>query len=113
MSDKDNGHVLLGAALILIGLAFMADRVDWLEFEFSPHAWPYVPLALGMLRLLWPHRRAAVWLLGIGLYGLVSEYGWFGLHYGSSWPLLIIVAGINMVWRALEQPQPPKAIREN
>jgi hypothetical protein len=39
--------------------------------------------------------------------GLVSEYRWFGLHYGNSW-LLVIGAGVMMVWRTEPaKPAPP------
>lgn len=33
---------------------------------------------------------------------MVSEFQLFGLDYSISWPLLVIGAGINMVWRSFE-----------
>ena len=47
-------------------------------------------------------RRSGLWLLAIGVWGTVSEFQLFGLGYSISWPLLVIAAGINTVWRAFE-----------
>ncbi len=52
----------------------------------------------------------AVWLLFLGAWGLVNEYRLFGLHYGHSWPVLLIGAGALIVWRAMD-PAPPAPVR--
>jgi hypothetical protein len=110
--DDGDAHILHGAVLILIGLAFLADTADWMHVTLSVRFWPFIPLFFGVARLLVPgyskgrrrSRRSAVWLLSIAAYGFISEYGLFGLDYSTSWPLLIIVAGLNMVLKSLEAP---------
>jgi hypothetical protein len=42
--------------------------------------------------------------VGVGLWGLISETRVFGFGYSTSWPLLVILAGVAIVWRAMEQP---------
>ena len=111
-----NGHVLVGAALILIGLAFLADQADWLEFSISARLWPLALILFGVARLLAPGkrpRRTAVWLFAIGIWGLISEFEWFGLGYATSWPLLIVAAGLNIVLKSLEPPCQSRPAREN
>jgi len=110
----DRKRVLLGLAFILLGLCFMTYRLDLWEINLSRHVWPFVLLAIGLIKLIDPplnkrqrrSHRGGMWLIYIGLWGLVSEYELFGLGYGNSWPLLIIGAGLNIVWGSFESPDP-------
>ena len=118
--ESGDGHVLLGVALILVGLAFLADQADLLHVTISERMWPFIPLFFGLVRLSAPGyqhgrrrpRRGAVWFLSIGIYGLVSEYRLFGLDYATSWPLLVVAAGLNMVLKSFEAPC-ARRVREN
>jgi hypothetical protein len=84
-----------------LGLMLLLKNIDsWWDFEFSVHIWPFVLIMLGFARLADPgvdekgvrkSPRTGWWMVFIGFWGLVSEYRWFGLHYGNSWPLLVIV----------------------
>ena len=119
--SADRGHVVVGAAIVLLGLAFLADQSGAWHLTLSSRMWPFILLFMGLARMAWPRqrdgrpssRRGGVWLLSIGIWGLISEYRLFGLHYGSSWPLLVVAAGINMVWRAFDEPKAPGRLREN
>jgi LiaI-LiaF-like transmembrane region len=42
-----------------------------------------------------------LWLLGVGCWMLVSQLHVFGLEYGTSWPLLIILSGAIMLVRGV------------
>jgi hypothetical protein len=42
---------------------------------------------------------AGVWLIGIGAWMIASQTHLFGLTYGNSWPLFIVLTGIVMVIR--------------
>jgi hypothetical protein len=112
----DRKRVLLGLAFILLGLSFMAYGLDVWELRLSRQFWPFIPLVLGVVKLIDPpldkrdrrSRRGGMWLINVGLWGLISEYELFGFGYSTSWPLLIIAAGLNIVWRACESPYPRK-----
>ena len=105
-------RVLLGLALMLLGAAFLADRLDLWHLELSSHFWPFIPLLIGLARVIDPpvsrrghrSRRGGMWLIYVGVWGLISEFHLFGLDYHDSWPLLIIAAGLNIVWRSFEPP---------
>jgi hypothetical protein len=114
---------MLGLMVMLLGGMLLFKQLDSLwGFEFSIHIWPFIVIFMGLARLGDPARapegrsrtyRPGVWLLLVGLWGLLNEYRLFGFHYSSSWPLLVIFAGFMIVWRAVDPiPAAPVASRE-
>jgi hypothetical protein len=107
-----NGRVFFGIGLALLGIAMLTDPRDHPGIYLPAGWWPVFVILFGMARLVDPgeregkprSRRAGAWILGIGIWGLVSETRLLGFGYGTSWPLLVILVGISIVWRALEQP---------
>jgi hypothetical protein len=115
--NPDGGRVFTGILIILVGATLLMDRMDIGKVAISHHHWPLLLLALGAARILWPGRRrsrlSAAWLLYVGCWGLVNELHLFGLDYDTSWPLMIVGAGLATVWRALDPAPPqPRAMRE-
>jgi hypothetical protein len=113
--------VFTGILIILVGATLLMDRMDIGKIAISHHDWPLLLLALGGARMLWPgtrrgrprSRRSAAWLLYVGCWGLVNELHLFGLDYDTSWPLMMVGAGLATVWRALDPAPPqPRAVRE-
>ena len=112
--ERDGGrsmvHLMTGLVLIVVGIAFMVDRITILDIE--GRWWPFILLVLGAVKFVAPSasrrgigsRRPGAWLLFIGLWGLVNEFYLFGLDYATSWPLMIVGVGIMIVWRAFEGP---------
>lgn len=106
-----NRHIVVGVLMIVVGVAlFIAQRSE-LDINWWSTWWALVLLFMGIVRLISPgvengrpqSRRTGLWLAGVGMWGFVSQARLFGFDYSNSWPLLIIIAGINFVWRALEQ----------
>ena len=107
--DPRAGRIFGGIAIILLGLALLADRLDVDDLHFPGSYWPLLLIALGAVKLFGWHedgrdrsRRGGAWLVYVGCWGAVNEFHLFGLDYQSSWPLLIVGAGIITIWRALE-----------
>ena len=119
--QSDSGRVFAGLVIVLAGLALLLDRRAIWEVRMSFHYWPLLLIALGALRLLDPprsdgrppSRRAGAWLLYVGCWGLLNEFHLFGFGYQTSWPLLIVGAGIGMVWRAFDNVPERPGVREN
>ncbi|MEO6213293.1 MAG: DUF5668 domain-containing protein [Vicinamibacterales bacterium] len=115
-----SGQVFIGLALMLLGLGFLFDRMDLWHVHLSRHFWPFFPLFIGLARLFGgprssshgPPGRGGIGMISVGIWGLVSEFHLFRLDYNTSWPLLVIAAGLNMVWRSFE-PARPRRIQEN
>jgi hypothetical protein len=104
------GRVLFGLMVMLVGAFFLADRFDWWGVRVHVPLWPWVLLVLGVAR--WsasadgrrPLSRTALWFIAIGVWGLITEYHLFGLGYRRGWPLLVLIAGVFIVWRAVDPP---------
>jgi hypothetical protein len=112
-----SAHIFAGIVVILIGVGWLATEVQALDVDWWRSWWGVVLFGIGLVRLAFPaddnapraSRRMAAWLMSVGAWGFVSGAGLFGLHYRNSWPLLIIAAGVNIVWGAL---WPDRACRE-
>ena len=106
----DSGPILVGLILTFIGLALLADKTGLTTLRLTGKFWPFVLIAFGLSRLLAPAFRSehppsrwgGVWFIYLGLWFFVNEFHVFGLWYTTSWPLLIVGAGIGMIWRAIE-----------
>ena len=111
--ERNNGRIFAGLAVILAGLAMLGDRVAGLHgMHLSARYWPLLLIALGLVRLSDSSlrhgrrrsRRGGAWLVFVGVWALLSEWHVLGLDFGTSWPLLVIGAGIVIVWRAFDDP---------
>ena len=108
--------VVFGLVVMLIGTLLLLDRLDWWGVRLNVPLWPWVLIVLGLVRLSdrstdaqRRHARAPVGGVAAASsarWGLLNEYRLFGLHYGHSWPLLLIGAGVMMVWRSMDQSRP-------
>src|SRR5262245_50879686 len=103
--------IILGLIVMLVGLTLLADRVGLGGFRVNLPIWPVVVVLIGTARLKdrvvdargrTRLNRAGIWLIIVGVWGFINEYRLFGLHYGTSWPLLVIGVGAMVVWRALD-----------
>ena len=108
-------HVLVGLGLMMLGIAlFAARRVDWINWWSS--WWALALLFVGLARFIWPgetdgarnSRRFGVWLMGVGGWAWASQNHLLGMEFGTSWPLLIILAGVLVVWQALGERAPSR-----
>jgi hypothetical protein len=102
---------MLGMFMMAAGVLMLIERLGAADVRVTTGLWPFVPLALGLLRIIDPphrrdgrprSRRTGVWLAFIGCWGLANELHFHGLDYQNSWPLVLVFAGIAMVWGAAE-----------
>ena len=111
--QQDRGghrHLATGLALILLGALFLLDNLRIVDLRLAWDAWPLFIVLFGVVRSIDSQDRSSgLWLVAIGLWLFVNEYELWGLSYGDSWPLLVVVVGISMVFKAMRGSQTPPA----
>jgi len=119
------GAVAGGAILLVVGTTLLLDRSGVLGASFGQLIGPFVLITLGAVTMVerggvvcgyrgrpaddlrtGPHRRrggsiAGLWLMGLGLWMLVSQIHLWGLDYHNSWPLVVILSGVIMLVRGI------------
>lgn len=99
-----------GLVLIAIGGLFLLEELDVTRIGRLSAYWPLILIVLGVARIIDPgyheRRSGGVWMLAIGSWLLIGSLGLFGLSYGTSWPLLLVMFGAIIIGQALfEKPR--------
>jgi hypothetical protein len=96
------GRTVAGLFLLAIGALMLAGNLGLDVPRRIWSYWPFLLLALGLVKLLWPgapdDRRSGFWLVVVGLYGWINLWHLFGLDWGSSWPIFLIAAGVTILF---------------
>ena len=117
------GVAAAGGVLLALGVAMLLDSTGKIDIRVGQLIGPLVLIALGAAILFdkggFVHGRrvcgedgrprmrlrrrgnpaGGFWLIGIGVWMMVSQMHLFGLSFNNSWPLFIILSGIMMVVR--------------
>lgn len=104
---------LWGVVLLVIGIVtLLANLGVYIPADFWEF-WPAIPFTIGAILMLWPgparERLGGFWMLSIGIYGFISQFQLFGLHYGTSWPVLIVALGVYVVLSGVFREDKPKS----
>jgi hypothetical protein len=108
------GLVTAGAVVLAVGVAMLLDSAEILAINAGQLIGPFVLIAIGGSMLAGAgscrggedgaateqvrHGRqrgmfGGLWMVGLGCWLLISETHMFGLTFGTSWPLLLILMG--------------------
>jgi len=103
-NDSINSAVLSGVALVVVGVLLLLSQMgiihDWFNF------WAAVFVFVGLINVL-QSQKARPWgfmLMGIGVLFELDQLGYVRFRFETFWPLLVIAAGVIMVWRAYQPP---------
>lgn len=107
-SYRTHRPLLTGLVLIAVGCVFLAQRFGYID---SQQAWLVAPLAIaiGAIAELLKFnptgllKGCANLLLAFWLYALLAH--WSGWQAQASWPLLLVVVGLNVIASAMSQNQ--------
>lgn len=106
-----------GVLLIALGLWFLLRQMgmtDW--FDWRP-MWPAILIVIGVASMAAAERprqfASGLSFVFWGLWFFACIQHWYGLTYRTAWPLLLVVAGFEIVLAAvLERLLPPKKKEE-
>jgi hypothetical protein len=93
--DIQTGHLWAPLILIILGATMMFDKGGVIYSK-------PVRDEQGEVRLVRCARGGSMgglWLLGIGVWLLISQNHFWGLTFRTSWPLFIVLAGLTIVLR--------------
>jgi hypothetical protein len=107
---RGGSQLIFGICLLLLGAVLMAANLGFtIPINFRLH-WPIPLILFGVVGLLFPSRHlgrvGGLWLLTSGLYNQTCISGWFGLDWGTAWPVFVIASGINVI---MNRHQPKEA----
>ena len=93
--------LLVGLWITALGVIFLLDQLGVLPAHISfQFVWPAILIAAGLGIMFYTHAGNRFWgavLLVWGLASLSNVLGFFHIHIGSLWPLVLIALGISML----------------
>jgi hypothetical protein len=115
---------VVGAILLALGTAMLLNSTGVIDVHLGRVIGPLVLIAIGSSIVLGQnavvigqcepavdgsrrrHRRrggstGGIYLIGLGVWLLISQNHFFGLTFATSWPLLIILSGFMIVIRGM------------
>jgi hypothetical protein len=94
-----------GIFLIILGVVFTLARMDVIDLHQWRTWWPLLMIAFGVARILAPGRArqkgGGVTFVLVGVWFYACTQHWYGLTFRNAWPILVVVAGVEMVLVAM------------
>lgn len=100
------GPLIAGLVLLFLGVASLFERWAWFGWGDLWRFWPLVLIGLGVAVMTTAReregreRRSGVFLVLLGVWMLINSLELFGLHWGTSWPLIFVVIGVTKMIEA-------------
>jgi predicted membrane protein len=100
-----------GALLILVGTLVFLDHINVIQGQRIWKYWPVLLIVVGIAKFVNEGKRVGgVLLVLMGGFLMAEQLGYATLTWGAIWPLLIIAAGIAMIWGRFDLPKIPREI---
>jgi hypothetical protein len=99
---RTTAGVLIGTAIVLLGVTLLLGRAGVILHLHYNVFWGAIVLAVGLVKLSHPPehgRRHGGWWVFFGAWMLLNETRVWRAH--ESWPLLLVAAGVSIVWKEL------------
>jgi len=100
----DSRHVACGAVIMLLGLLFLMDKLEILQHAVLGLFWPGLLVAWGLTRIVRPSQPGrevgGLWIALVG--GLLMLDQMSIVSFAESWPVMVIMGGLVMMFRALD-----------
>ncbi|MBC7684286.1 MAG: hypothetical protein H7176_03540 [Bdellovibrionales bacterium] len=98
-------QVIVGALVLALGLAFLLDNLDIIDFNQAVSFWPVAFIVLGAAKLLDTNSPGGLVngcvLIGIGVVLMLHRLGYLYFGWSTIWPLILIMLGGALIYRAV------------
>ena len=97
-----------GIILIVLGTLFLLGHMGYVDTGRLWKFWPLIIVVVGLVKFIKErsHVGGAITVV-VGVLLLLNQFGYLQLSWGSLWPLVLIAAGIAMIWSRFEMPKFP------
>ncbi len=90
-----------GFFLIVLGSAFLLDRLGVVNMPDLGRLWPAVFAVIAVTHIAERRFGSALTFVLLCAWFFACEFEWYGLDYHNSWPLVLVAVGAGIVVRAL------------
>ncbi|RYE17480.1 MAG: hypothetical protein EOP42_32235, partial [Sphingobacteriaceae bacterium] len=110
---KYSGKIIAGFVLTVIGLGLLFQQLDWFFFPSWLFSWPMILIIVGLVKRA-NNPASSTWIIyvAIGCLFLVEKIFPDQNLFRLGWPVIIIAAGLWMIFRRNHTPvienTPPK-----
>jgi hypothetical protein len=105
--SRASSQVVLGLLVIGMGVLFLLDNLDVLDFRHAVGFWPLAFIVAGVVSLTGMHKGprsggyVGAVLIGLGVLMIMSRLGVLYVSWGTLWPLAMIALGGLVLYRSL------------
>jgi hypothetical protein len=104
-TNRASSQVVLGLLVVGMGVLFLLDNLDILNFRHAIGFWPLVFIVAGCAALFGNGPRSGNYLGGVliavGVLMILGRLGFFYVSWGTLWPLVMIALGGLVLYRSL------------
>jgi predicted membrane protein len=108
---RSNPGVIPALAVIAVGVLFLLNNLNIFFLHDIWRFWPVALLAVGLAKLVDSQsdgdRTGGIVLVIVGAIFLAKNLGFLYLSWRDFWPLILIGAGVLMLWNRLYTPSRP------
>lgn len=112
-----SSQVLLGVMAIALGVLFLLDNLDIIDFRHALPFWPLVLIVVGVVKMCDTRSRDGLLLggvlAGVGVVMLLNRLGFFYVSWRALWPLALIALGVAIVLRPRRLRQPTVSLAKD
>jgi hypothetical protein len=116
-SNDRNRELRKGFIMLAVGIWFLANTLDLFGLSYGD-SWPLLLILIGLAMTLAPRteescdRMSGVILMAWGFLFWTVTHSLWGFTWTNVWPLFVVGAGLNIVWRALAEQRQARKIQE-
>jgi predicted membrane protein len=104
-TNRASSQVVLGLIVVGMGVLFLLDNLDILNFRHAIGFWPLVFIVAGCAALFGNGPRSGNYmggvLIAVGVLMILGRLGFFYISWGTLWPLVMIALGGLVLFRSL------------
>jgi predicted membrane protein len=110
IGHRGTSGLFWGALLVLGGVAFLLNNMGIIGFDRLWRFWPLLLVGAGIPNSMRrEHRFYGIALITAGVLLQLNELGIAHFHWNDVWPVLLILAGLMLMWGAFEARRNPSA----